>query len=303
MAQDPPRQQQIHQAGRVALVTGANSGVGLALTRRLLDEGADVIALIRSEMPAELGSALVSGRLRVYQADFTDFNQLHAALDQIKAHEPKIDVLFNNAGAAFRDLHFTPHGHEAHFETNAVIPYIILMELKPLLKRGSLKTVINTSSNAQLLVHNFDLDTLLHPKVFRLIVGPYGASKKALSLWTYALAHTLSAEGIEIRSVCPGLNDTKMTADSALPLPLAWIQALMKQPPTSGASRLYEAAFGKWRGSTGSFITKGKSTPLRPLAMAEVVLSSVDEIYRHDFLSPRLAVTQPAQAEGEQIVR
>lgn len=275
-------------AGKTTLVTGANSGVGLALTRRLLAEGADVIALIRSDFPAgdaAITQAREQGRLRIYRADLADFDALRRALRDIQAHEAKIDILFNNAGVAVPGIEHTPRGHERHFETNAVAPYIIAAELRPLLARGELKTIVNTSSNAQLFLRRFDPHLMEHPTSYRPIIGPYGASKLALSLWTQALAPELQAEGIAIRSVCPGPNRTKMTSGKGMPFLLRLLRNALFVEPEEGARRTLDAAIGPHRGEVGVFINKGKARDVRFAQHGEAVLRRVQQIYQRDFVA------------------
>jgi len=270
-----------------ALITGANSGVGLELTKRLLGQGWDVIALIRSDFDGgepTIDAARAAGRLRVHSADLSDFTQLKRALLAIKAGESRIDVLFNNAGAAIGGITSSPQGREMHYEVNTVVPYIITMELKPLLAQGDLKTIVNTSSNALLLVKAFDLDLLERPTAYKPLSGPYGASKLGLSLWSQALAPALQAEGIEIRSVNPGGNKTKMTHSAHFPLWLRPIRALFFSHPSKGAALVDDAARGAWRGTTGVFINRGRATPTRFAQHGPAVLSKVQAIYRHEFL-------------------
>lgn len=94
-------QNQLH----TALITGSTSGIGLELTRKLLDEGWQVIGLNRSAFAAEdtdIQNALRSGKLRWVQANLTNYDSLRTALDQIKSDTDPIDVLFNNAGERLR---------------------------------------------------------------------------------------------------------------------------------------------------------------------------------------------------------
>ena len=124
---------------RVALISGASSGIGLELTKRLLSEGWQVLALIRSAFPtddARIQDALRLRQLITYKADLSDFKDLQASLDQIKKHEGHIDLLFNNAGVSFGELSYSQQGREMHFEVNSIVPYIILMELKELLGKA-----------------------------------------------------------------------------------------------------------------------------------------------------------------------
>lgn len=271
---------------RVALITGASSGIGLELTKRLLSEGWQVISLIRSAFPS--GDSLVqdclrSQQLRIYTADLSDFRDLQASLDQIKKHEKHIDLLFNNAGVSFGELSYSKQGREMHFEVNSVVPYIIVMEMKELLARGSLKTVINTSSNALLYLQQFDYHTLASPTVFKKLVGPYAASKLALSLWTQEIAPSMQADGITIRSVCPGGNKTTMTKNAGMPRFMIPIRNLFFSHPSEGAARLYEAALGSSPQSTGVFLNKGKATPLKFSSQSTEVLNTIERIYKQEF--------------------
>lgn len=271
---------------RVALITGASSGIGLELTKRLLSEGWQVLALIRSAFPS--GDSLVqdcimSQQLRIYTADLSDFTDLQTSLNQIKKHEEHIDLLFNNAGVSFGQLSYSKQGREMHFEVNSVVPYIILMEMKELLARGSFKTVINTSSNALLYLKQFDYNTLASPTVFKKLVGPYAASKLALSLWTQEIANSIQKDGIMIRSVCPGANKTTITNNAGMPKFMIPIRHLFFSHPSEGASRLYEAALGSSPQSTGVFLNKRKVTPLKFSSQGMEVLGMVERIYRQEF--------------------
>lgn len=121
------------------------------------------------------------------------------------------------------------------------------MELKDLLLKGCLKTVINTSSSALNMRKSFNLELLERPKKVLQSSGPYAASKLALSLWTEGLAPSLANEGILIRSVDPGTNNTvRKGQKSGLPL---WMKLFMRftSPPTHGARLLYDSAVGEHR--------------------------------------------------------
>ncbi|MBM6996331.1 SDR family NAD(P)-dependent oxidoreductase [Paenibacillus sp. DXFW5] len=273
----------------VAFITGASSGIGLELTRKLLNEGWQVVGLNRSDWPAEdqgLQSAARQGQLRTYKtSDLSDFNSLRQALELIKANEARIDVLFNNAGRSFPELEYSKQGRELHYELMTVVPYIVTMELMDLLKSGRLKTVINTSSAVVSRVKSFDPDQLARPTTFRKLLGPYATSKLALSLWTKSIAPKLVAEGIEIRSVDPGGNNTlRKGKRSGLPI---WLKPIMKfffSPPTHGAGLLYAGARGKHQGHTGVFLMKDQPVELKFREHAQHVLDQVCTIYETEFL-------------------
>lgn len=91
-------------------------------------------------------------------------------------------------------------------------------------------------------------------------------------------SQSTSAEGIEIRSVCPGPNGS-----SGMPIYMIPIRNLFFSAPSKGVARLYEAAFGVNRGKTGVFINKGKITLVKFMQESRNVLEKVDSIYKLEF--------------------
>ncbi len=276
-----------NEKNKVALITGASHGIGLALTRRLLAEGWQVAVLNRSAMP-EAGSLirdnLRTGRLRAYQAELTDFASVRQAVDRIRAAETKLDVLFNNAGGSFPELRYSKQGRELHYELHAVVPYILTMELKDLLARGTHRTVVNTSSNVIKMVKRLSLAELERPSSFRMLLGPYASSKLAMSLWTQEAAAALAREGIVIRSADPGGNNTvRKDKPSGLPFFVQLLMRLFFPGPERGASLLYEAAFGDHGGKTGIFLLKNRETGLKFAEQGPAIMASIQQIYANEY--------------------
>lgn len=273
----------------VALITGASAGIGLELTRRLLSENWQVVALNRSDFPEDdqnLQNAVHSGSLRVYKTeDLSDYVSLRRTLEEIKSKEQRIDILFNNAGGSFSQLSYSKQGREMHYELLTVVPYIILMELKGLLEQGDLKTVINTSSAAFHFTKTFSMEILERPKTFRKLIGPYATSKLALSLWTQAIAPQLAKEEMMIRSVDPGGNNTlRKGKPSGIPLVVKTLMRLFFPPPAHGADKLYEGALGAHRNKTGVYLVKGQVSKLKFSDQAQKVLQRIQQIYEAEFL-------------------
>ncbi|NIK66580.1 SDR family NAD(P)-dependent oxidoreductase [Paenibacillus sp. BK720] len=278
-----------YQGEHIALITGASAGIGLELTRKLLSENWDVVAVNRSDFPADdmsIHNAVKSGSLRIYKTDdLADFTSLKVTLEEIKSKERRIDILFNNAGGSFPELSYSKQGREKHYELMTIVPYIILMELKELLTNSRLKTVINTSSSALKFTKEFSIEVLEHPKTFRKLLGPYAASKLALSLWTQAIASQLAKDDIKIRSVDPGSNNTlRKGKQSGLPVLVEILMKLFFSPPTLGANKLYEGALGEHRHESGVFLLKGRVTGLKFKDQAHNVLERIQAIYEYEFL-------------------
>lgn len=270
--------------GKTIMITGASSGIGLALTHQMLQEGAQVIALIRTGFPKEdvvIQSSISNHQLRIYQADLSDYNSLRTALEQIKTKEQQIDLLFNNAGGSFAELTYSKQGRELHYELQTVVPYIITMELKQLL--GTRKRVVHTSTSAFNTMRSFDPETLARPAHFKKLFGPYAASKLALSLWTQELAPLLAQEGITMVTVDPGGNNTmRKGKNSGLPFYIKPIMKLFFPHPSKGASLLYQGATSDHQ--PGSYLVKNKRKDLKFAQHASRVLANVQAIYEHDYL-------------------
>ncbi|KFN11450.1 short-chain dehydrogenase/reductase SDR domain protein [Paenibacillus macerans] len=166
-----------------------------------------------------------------------------------------------------------------------VAPYIILMELQEHLKNGRHKTVINTSSAVTNMAKPFDADSPDRPKTFRKLLGSYATSKLALSLWTQAAAPEFAKEGIKIRSVDPGSNNTaRKSKKSGLPWYVKPMMKLFFQPPSYGAGRLYDGAFGPYRDLAGVYLEKGQVKELNYTEFAQQVLNKVKTVYEREYL-------------------
>lgn len=284
----------VQPQGGTALITGANNGIGLALTRKMLAEGWHIIALIRSQFPAEdiqITQAVNSQQLRIYKADLSDYESLRAAVNEITTHEQTVDLLFNNAGGSFPELSYSRQGREMHFELQTVVPYILTMEMKELLLKGRLKTVINTSSNAVKTLKIFDPAALERPSEFKKLFGPYATSKMALSLWTREIAPRLASEGILIRSADPGGNNTlRSSKSSGLPFYIKFIMKYFFPHPSRGAELLYNAALGRHRHESGVFLVKDQIARLKFAADSRKVLDKVHAIYEKEYTEARRSV-------------
>jgi NAD(P)-dependent dehydrogenase (short-subunit alcohol dehydrogenase family) len=260
-----------------AVVTGASSGIGLALTSRLLTEGWRVVTLQRAALPPEgavFQRALAEARLRPHRVDLSDLAALPAIVAQIAEEEPSIDLLVNNAAVSLDAPRAAPSGRDVHLDVNVLAPYVLVDGLLASVARSTHKQIVNVSSNACLGVGQLSFEELAHPTRFEKLFGPYAASKLALSLWTHDLAPRLSRD-VELRSVCPGANDTPMTRGKGMPGWLRLVVPLLFGAPDGGAGRIWSAALGTSKAPRGAFVHKGKATPLPCLAQASTVHTQV----------------------------
>ena len=260
---------------RVAVVTDAASGIGLALTERLLQEKWQVDAIVRNRMPdtPNMRGATYDGRLRVYGCDLADAASRHAVIVQIAADEPKIDALFSNAGVSTGKLERSPQGHELHYEVNTIAPYVLTIGLLDKLELSKAARVVNTSSGIVKFTKEYSPSTLEHPERFKVLFGPYATSKLALTLWSQAIAQMLSDRRVTVVSVDPGPNRTPLIQGPGMPFLMRLLATPFLRPPSYGASLLFEAAMKTY--APGAFISGSKITTIPFLSEAKPTLQAI----------------------------
>ncbi len=238
------------------IVTGGHTGIGLELTKRLIDDGHRVGIVVRDSERAKS----VKGISEVFIADLSDQAQVRSVAQEILAEWTVIDVLFNNAGVLLDDIYSSPQDNEMHFEVNTLAPYLMTTLLKPALRGAVAPVVVNTVTDGLHQQKGLKLDELISPTKFRKLIGPYMQSKLALTVLMADLAKTWSY--VRIASVTPGPNKTKMTAGPGMPGLLKPLRNLMFAEPSKGAGLLYDAAFGDAASNSG-YVVKGQPKTMK----------------------------------------
>ena len=143
------------QSGRVALVTGANSGLGLESARALAAKGATVVLACRSLAKAEqareqlLAGASPQARIELLELDLADLASVARAAAELAQRHEWIDLLLNNAGVMAPPRTLTPQGFELQFAVNHLGHYALTRLLLPLLRSSTSPRVVQVTSGAQ----------------------------------------------------------------------------------------------------------------------------------------------------------
>lgn len=199
--------------GKNAIVTGANSGMGMATARALLDEGATVIMLCRSEKRGKEAyeKLLEDGNCRTYLilADLGDYDSIRNFTKQVKERFDKIDILVNNAGFISLDRQETKEGLERQFGINHVGHFLLTTELLDMMGEGS--RIVNVASGAHKTgkIHFDDINLHKGFNVFKA----YSQSKLANVLFTRELARRVKDRGITVNCCHPGAVATNIGID------------------------------------------------------------------------------------------
>jgi len=237
----------VAMTGKLCVVSGATSGVGLAAVRRLARAGAHIVMLARNPGKA----AAVQKELRAHThapvevilADFSDLGSVRAAAERLLRDYPRIDVLINSAGLFSTSRTITRGGFETVFCVNHLAPFLLTHLLLERLKQGAPARIIQINSEG----HRFGglhLPDLNWERRRYNGYRSYGASKIAQLLTTWEFADRLHGTGVTINAMHPGDVRTNIGNNNG-PL-YRWFQRivigpLLKDPAISGEA-LYTLA-------------------------------------------------------------
>jgi NAD(P)-dependent dehydrogenase (short-subunit alcohol dehydrogenase family) len=226
--------------GQVALVTGANRGIGREVARQLAERGYEVLLSARdSKKAGEAASALAqsSGRaVRAVTLDVADPESIAAAADRLQKDPGRLDVLVNNAGVGsdFGVSGTTPDfdAIQRALDTNFYGAYRLTIALLELLRASDHPRIVNVSSGMGGVAEMGGWSP------------GYRVSKAALNAMTRILSTELRDEGFLVNSACPGFVNTDMGGPMGASKPvhegaagIVWLATLADDGPTGGFFR------------------------------------------------------------------
>ena len=206
----------------VALVTGANQGIGLQIAKDLVVHGLTVLVGSRNLKLGEAAARTIDGDARAVQLDVTDKASIAAAAERIRKELGRLDVLINNAAISntrrrpdetieeyaksTRPSNVSLDEVRAVWETNVFGVLAVYQAMLPLLREAPAARIVNLSSGVGSLTMNSD-----PAYSYRGLFGPvYPASKTALNAMTLAMAIELEQLGIKVNAVSPGFTKTNL---------------------------------------------------------------------------------------------
>jgi len=271
---------------KVAVVTGASSGIGLATAKSLAAAGWQVIALGRDPARSaaalqEIQAASSGGAVHMILADLSLMaDALHAA-EEVASHCEYLDVLINNAGGMTKSRVMTAEGYEQNFAGNHLGPFLLTRQLLPLLRRAAAEAprgsvrIIMTSSDAGEMIRGLPWDDLQAGNHFNPGAA-YCYGKLANVLFARGLARRLSDVGIVAHAMHPGVVDSNFISH-AEESTQARIRTLAAKTPAQGADTLIWLATAEEPGmSTGGYFHDRKPRAPNPVALDE---SYVDRLW------------------------
>jgi len=234
------------QHGRLAVVTGANTGLGFETARVLAAHGASVVLAVRDIEKGKRAAARIAGTapgatVTVQPLDLASLDSIRAAAAELRARHSGIDLLINNAGVMFPPKQATRDGFELQFGTNHLghfaLTGLLLEQMLPV--PGS--RVVTVSSLAHRIRARINFDDLHGERSYRRVAA-YSQSKLANLMFTYELQHRLSGAGTTIAVAAhPGLAGTELTRNSP-PIAAFFYARVISQKAAMGALPTLRAA-------------------------------------------------------------
>ncbi|MFD7690672.1 oxidoreductase [Streptomyces sp. NPDC059781] len=263
------------QRGRTAVVTGANSGLGLVTADELARHGARVVLAVRDTAAGEEAARRIGGDVEVRELDLASLDSVRAFAAKLAADHPVIDLLVNNAGLVLLGpRRSTVDGFELHLGTNMLGHFALTGLLLDRLAAAREPRVVGLSSITHKNAH-LDFDDLMSERDYRA-ASAYGRSKLATTVFGIELDRRLRAAGSPVVSVLahPGLTRTNLTPRAwehrgRLGQLIARLGLLVTQPVERGALPQLRAATdpgvrgGQFFGPSGFFETRGRVTEAR----------------------------------------
>lgn len=265
MTHDWTEQQIPDQVGRVAIVTGANTGLGFETARMLADHGATVILAVRDVEKGQRAAARMTGDVRVRPLDLTSLDSVRSAASDLRNEHERIDLLINNAGVMYTPKKITTDGFELQFGTNHLGHFALTGLLLDRLLPVAGSRVVTVSSIGHRMQAAIHFDDLQWERSYSR-TGAYGQAKLANLMFTYELQRRLAPHGTTVAVAAhPGFSDTDLTRNvpAAFRLPVSWLTPVLTQPAEMGALSTVRAATdpgvlgGQYYGPGNRIETKG----------------------------------------------
>jgi NAD(P)-dependent dehydrogenase (short-subunit alcohol dehydrogenase family) len=244
----------------VAVVTGANAGIGRATAAAIAALGYRTVLACRNPDRAAIAVAEIrasSGNDDVESISI-DLSDLRAVVDcahALRDRHGEIDVLVNNAGGFFSHRMVTPQGFEWSFGVNYLGHHVLTLHLLDAIAAGTPGRVVNVSSIAHRFVRDMRWDDLQLERGF-WVAPAYGQSKLAQILSTRELARRLAGTGVTVSALHPGSNvrgDLARDGDS-----VGFIGAFVRFGNHFGMPATYAARTSVWLATTPTTLPSGR---------------------------------------------
>lgn len=270
--------------GRVVMVTGATSGLGLAAAEGFASLGATVWLIVRSEERGQRARAAIaerSGNQDVHfgVCDLSDLQSVRLFAQRFTAQADRLHVLVNNAGVLAPRREVSPDGLELTFATNVLGPFLLTNLLLRLLEHSAPARIINVSSGG-MYTQRIRVDDLQSER--DEFDGPtaYARTKRAQVILTEMLAQRLEGRGVVVHAMHPGWADTPGVKTS-LPRFHKLTRPLLRTPEQGADTIVWLAAADEPSRNTGLFWQDRRPRPTHLLPWTRETRQERQQLWAH----------------------
>jgi NAD(P)-dependent dehydrogenase (short-subunit alcohol dehydrogenase family) len=271
--------------GRVCLVTGASSGLGLETAAGLARAGADLILVCRDPHRGEQARQWIAreaprAHLGLHLANFEVLDSVRALSREVLSVYPAVHVLINNAGKLHEVWRRTTDGFEATWQVNHLAPFLLTNLLLDRLIASAPARVVTVASAAHKGAHiNFEnLDACEGYSMLKA----YGQSKLANIVFAFELGHRLAGRGVTSNCLHPGMVATHIGNRGGF-IGLAWeiMKPFMLTPAQGAETTLYLAGSPEVADTTGAYFIEKRITQPDPIVRDRALQKRLWEVSAH----------------------
>lgn len=251
--------------GRIALVTGASSGIGLETARGLAAKGAQVVMLVRNRERGEAAIAEIrktapDAKLELVLGDLYVMAEVRKAAAEIRQRFDRLHVLVNNAGLIHIRRELTPDGFERTFALNHLAAFLLTYELRDLLAASAPARIVTVSSMGHMFAY-IDWDDLPYCAKWYSETRIYGASKLCNIWFGRESSRRLAGLGVTSNSLHPGVVASNFGASGSwiYRVGARLIRPLMLSSAGGARTSIHLASAPEVEGVSGEFFMRCKS--------------------------------------------
>ena len=261
-------------AGKIALITGANTGIGRVTAVALAQQGAQVFVACRSAERAqavleEVAALPGAGKAELLPLELGDFASVRQCANTFLARGLPLHLLINNAGLAGA-RGYTKSGFELAFGVNHMGHFLLTQLLLDRVKASAPARIVTVASKAHYRARGIDWQAVREPTRTTTALEEYGVSKLANVLFSAELGRRLAGSGVTTYSLHPGVVATEVWR--SVPWPFGWLLKLALISPEKGArTTLHCATSASVAAQTGLYYDECRAkTPSRVARDAEL---------------------------------
>lgn len=274
-------------SGKNCLITGANTGLGLAVSKKIVKMGANTIMLCRNKEKGEnavleIRNEIPNASVELMICDFSSMKSIQNFIEEFKGKHQKLDLLFNNAAVMKKKRTVTEDGFEMMFQVNYLAPFILMNSFLELLENGSSPFIINICRPEHKV--RLDMDDLQFSEKYSMW-SSFFKTKLCLVFASLEFSRRHEDDGISVTMIDPGSRPFKSELVRDRPL-VGWFKNLFSAPVDEAAEYvLYHITSDEAKNKNGKVFKGKQDWPLseywKETGISQRLWSDTESLIKH----------------------